>query len=141
MTGKGTRKSVKTGYSSDRLDRAREFRTAAHLVMDYAPPEQAGNAVILNVVEAAIAYADTLSAAFAGQINRQDHAAAAKTLRSSLGNLLPRDQENALRKILGYKDSAAYGAKSLRRSEAESLIGMLDHFADWAEETLADRKS
>lgn len=97
MTGKGTRKSVDTGYSSDRLERAKEFRATAHLVMNYAPPDQAGNAVILNVVEAAIAYADTLS--------------------------------------------AAYGAKSLRRSEAESLIGTLDRFADWAEEILADRKS
>ncbi|MER8454091.1 hypothetical protein NKG60_29760 [Mesorhizobium sp. M1428] len=65
-----------------------------------------------QIVNAAIAYADALTARFAGKINRADHAAVVKTMRDALGNRLPAGQASRLRSILDEKDEAQYAIRA-----------------------------
>ncbi len=140
MTAKGSRKKVDAEFGAGRLEAAKAHRVLAEQGLLLLPETQWGNAVISNIVLSAIAYADALTANFAGEANRQDHAAATKTLRNALGNMLPRGQENALRRILDNKDSAHYGAKQRSLSEAQHLMDLLASFGDWAEEIIKARR-
>lgn len=139
MTAKGSRKKVDAAFGAGRLESAKAHRALAEQAMGSLQDVQWGNAVISNIVLSAIAYTDALTANFAGEINQQDHAAAGKTLRNALGNMLPREQENALRRILDNKDSAHYGAKPRRLSEAWHLMELLHSFGDWAEDIIRTR--
>ncbi|MER9543853.1 hypothetical protein NKI72_17460 [Mesorhizobium sp. M0437] len=89
-----------------------------------------------QIVNAAIAYADALTARFAGTINRADNAAVVKTMRDALGNRLPAAQASRLRSILHEKDEAQYGIRAKSLPEAESLLDKLEKFAEWAEKEL-----
>jgi hypothetical protein len=102
-----------------------------------AEPHANANPITLQVVTAAIAYADALTARFGGTINRKDHAAAPRTLRAVLGNRLPRVQERRLARIIEHKDEAQYGARTGRLGEAAALLAELEDFAAWAEATIA----
>lgn len=139
MTTKGSRRKVDAVFGAGRLEAAKAHRALAAQALASLQDGQWGNAVISNIVLSAIGYTDALTANFAGEINQQDHAAAGKTLRNALGNMLPREQENVLRRILDNKDSAHYGAKQYRRSEAQHLMEMLNSFGDWAEDIIRTR--
>ena len=62
--------------------------------MQHAPrrpwPRRVANAnpIVSQIVNAAIAYTDVLTATFAGKVNQQDHSAARKALRAALRNRL-----------------------------------------------------
>jgi hypothetical protein len=81
-----------------------------------------------QIVNAAIASTDARTAT-TGRANRQDHAAAVKTLRDTLGNRLPNAQETDLRRILSEKDDVQYGKRGRSKADAEALLARLDEFA------------
>ncbi|MER9648592.1 hypothetical protein [Mesorhizobium sp. M0199] len=60
---------------------ARSYLKAARLEVAMSGTGDIGNPAMSQIVNAAIAYADALTARFAGKINRADHAAVVKTMR------------------------------------------------------------
>ena len=121
MTGKSPRKSVDASYWQGRLRAARAYLQAARQAVVLAEPEQNANPIISQIVLAAIAYGDSLTAMRAQVINQQDHAAAPRLLRDVLRNPLPEAQERRYRRILSVKDEAQYGARMAITDEASRL--------------------
>ena len=136
MTGKSPRKRVEVLYWQGRLRVAQAYLAAARQAVLLAEPPQAGNPIISQIVLAAIAYGDCLTAKRAQVINQQDHAQAPRLLRDVLQNTLPEAQEKRYRRILGFKDDVQYGTKTASLEEAARLLGDLESFALWAEELL-----
>jgi hypothetical protein len=62
-------------------------------------------------------------------VNREDHIAAVKLLRYSLGKALPDGQERRLARLLGRKDEVTYGSRPGRADDAEQMIVQLDEYA------------
>ena len=136
MTRKGTAKGVDASFTDGRLRIARAFLKAARTEAAMIEDGDVGNPIISQIVHAAIAFTDALTARYAGRANQQDHAAAVKALRDALGNRLPVAQETRLRRILGEKDEVQYGARVKTAVEAGRLLAQLEAFADWAEAEL-----
>lgn len=136
MTGKSPRKAVDALFWQGRLGAAKAFLSAAQQGMALAEPGQNANPIISQMVLAAIAYGDSLTAKRAQVINQQDHAAAPRLLRDVLRNTLPEAQERRYRRILGVKDEAQYGARRASPEEAQRLLTELEAFARWAEDLL-----
>ena len=136
MTGKSPRKRVDASYWQGRLRTAKAYLAAAQQAMELAEPVHNANPIISQMVLAAIAYGDSLTARRAQVINQQDHAAAPRLLRDVLQNTLPDAQERRYRRILGYKDEVQYGTKSASVEEARRLLESLETFAQWAEDVL-----
>jgi hypothetical protein len=95
-----------------------------------------GNPVMSQIVNAAIAFTDALTAKYIGRVNQQNHTAAVEALRDALGNRLPVAQETRLRRILGEKDEVQYGTRTKTKVEADRLLAHLESFAAWAEAKL-----
>lgn len=136
MTGKSPRKQVDAFYWQGRWRAARAYLDAAQQALLLAQPEQNGNPIISQIVLAAIAYGDSLTAKRARVINQQDHAAAPRLLREVLRNALPDAQERRYRRVLGFKDEVQYGARAASVDEAGRLLADLEAFARWAEDQL-----
>jgi hypothetical protein len=139
MTRTGPARPADEEFVSGRLENARAFRAAAHAAATLAEPGDNANPLVSHIVNAAIAYADALTASYRGRVNQKDHSAARKALRDALGNRLPRSQESRLVRILGEKDAAQYGARRGRMATATKLLEELDEFAAWAEGELSRR--
>jgi hypothetical protein len=133
MTRKGPSKAVDRTFGDGRLQMAKAFLKAARNEAELAGDGDIANPIIVQVVNAAIAYTDALTARFSGRVNQQDHAAAVKALRAALGKRFPDEQERRLARILGEKDAAQYGARMKRKPEAARLLADLEKFAAWAE--------
>ena len=73
MTRKGPAKPVDPTYGSRRLDMAKAFLKAARDEAALADEGAVANPIVTQVVNAAIAYADAVTAARAGRVNQQDH--------------------------------------------------------------------
>ncbi len=136
MTGKSPRKRVAALYWQGRLRVAKACVESAQQAVLLAEPAQNGNPIISQIVLAAIAYGDCLTAKRALVINQQDHAAAPRLLRDVLKNTLPDLQERRYRRILGFKDEAQYGVRIASVEEASRLLAELESFALWAEDLL-----
>jgi hypothetical protein len=119
------------------LDIARAFLKAARDAAALADESTIGNPIVSQIVNAAIAYADAITAKRSGRVNQQDHAGIHKVLRDALGERLPEPQARRLRRILDAKDPAQYSARLLRKDDAERLLDELEAFASWAETELA----
>ena len=132
MTRTGSAKPANERFGESRLAIAMAYLKAAQDEVALADADDIGNPIISQVVHAAIAYTDALTAKFAGRANQQDHGAAVKILRDALGNRLPAAQENRLRRILREKDAAQYGARLKTKADAERLLSQLVEFAKWA---------
>ncbi len=133
MTRKGRAKSVDAAFGADRLKLARAYLKAARNEVLLVEPGDIGNPVMSQIVTAAIAFTDALTATYAGRANQQDHAAAVKALRDALGNRLPTAQETNLSRILGEKDEVQYGTRPRSTADAQSLLARFEEFASWAE--------
>jgi hypothetical protein len=133
MTRKGSSKPVDKAFGDGRLQMAKAFLKAAQNEAELADATDIANPIIVQIVNAAIAYSDALTAKFSGRINQQDHAAAVKTLRAALGKRFPAEQERRLARILSEKDAAQYGVHMKRMAEATRLLADLEKFAAWAE--------
>jgi hypothetical protein len=136
MTRKGPAKAVEKGFGDGRLRIARSYLKAARMEVAMAEKGDIGNPAMSQIVNAAIAYADALTARFAGKINRADHAAVARTLRDALGNRFPDTQASRLRSILDLKDEAQYGIRATSLRDAGTLLDKLEKFVQWAETEL-----
>jgi hypothetical protein len=136
MTGKSPRKKVDVLYWQGRLRVAQAYLEAAQQAHLLAEVGQNCNPVISQIVLAAIAFGDSLTAKRAQVINQQDHAQASRLLRDVLGNLLPDGQERRYRRILSFKDEVQYGTRQATRDEAGRLLADLEELARWAQELL-----
>ena len=137
MTRTGSGKTADKSFGEGRLQLARAYLRAAQDEADLAGEGAIGNPVISQIVQAAIAYTDALTAEFVGRVNQQDHGGAVKMLRAALGNRLPRAQETRLRRILTEKDAAQYGARLKTLTDAQRLLAQMVEFATWAESELS----
>ena len=133
MTRKGPSKTADKAFGDGSLEIAKAFLKAAQNETELADDGDVGNPIISQIVNAAIAYADALTAKFAGRVDQQDHSATVKALRAALGKRFPDEQERRLARILSEKDAAQYGARIERKSEAVRLLADLEKFAAWAE--------
>jgi hypothetical protein len=139
MTRKGSTKRVDGAYAFGRLRKAIAFHEVAQLAVENMARVRDPDVVASNVILAAIAYADAITAAYGGLVNQRDHAAAVKLLRDMLGKALPDAQERRLARLLGRKDEVSYGSRIGRPEEAGQTIEHLDAFAIWARATLMAR--
>lgn len=136
MTRTGSKKTVSPEYWRGRRDSARAFRKAAEDAIALAETGADANPAISQIVLAAIAYVDCLTAKRANLINQQDHSAATKLLRDVLGAALPAAQENRLRRIVGNKDASQYGARPATMLQAQRLLEDLTELANWVDDQL-----
>jgi hypothetical protein len=109
MTRTGSTKRVDASYTRGRLYNARSYLQSARDAFDLASESSNTNPVMSQIVNAAIAYTDALTAKRKALVNQKDHAAALKLLRDAFGNDLPAIQERQLRRILSSKDIIQYG--------------------------------
>lgn len=133
MTRTSSKKSVGPEFWVGRLAAARSFKRAAEDAIVLAEPSTDANPIISQIVLAAIAYLDCITAKRANIINQQDHMAASKLLRDVLGAALPAAQENRFRRIVGNKDASQYGARAASMSQAQRLLNDLVEFANWVD--------
>ncbi|KQW31212.1 hypothetical protein ASE36_02755 [Rhizobium sp. Root274] len=136
MVRTGPSKKKDAAYVSARVKIARGFLKEARNSAALADPGDFGNATMSTIIHCAIAYADSLTAKFKGEINQGDHQSVIKLLRASLGRELPDKQEANLRGLLEQKDEVQYGARLMSRAEADRSLERLEQFAAWAEELL-----
>lgn len=136
MTRRSPRKRVDAFFWQGRLRAARAYLESAQQALLLAEPAQNCNPIISQVVLAAIAFGDSLTAKRALVINQQDHAAAPLLLRDVLKETLPDAQERQYRRILGLKDEVQYGARASTVEEASRLLADLEAFALWADDHL-----
>ncbi|ANY79508.1 hypothetical protein BB934_15810 [Microvirga ossetica] len=136
MTRKGASKPITASFGEGRLRLARAYLKAARTEATVAEVGDPGNPVMSQIVNAAIAFTDALTARYSGRTNQQDHAAAVKALRDALGNRFPSAQETRLRRILGEKNEVQYGARLKTKAEADHFLTQLEEFAAWAEAEL-----
>lgn len=136
MTRTGSTKKVDRAYANARLANARAFLQAARDGLDLAGPGSNANPVMSQIVNAAIAYTDALTARRKSMVNQQDHASAVKLLREAFGRDLPAAQERQLRRIIDDKDEVQYGVSIGRYAEAKKMMEDIEAFAAWAESQL-----
>lgn len=132
MTNQGPRRAVEHGYWTGRLMAAREFQFSATSLIELEGTSSYNGAVTL-IINAAIAYADALTAKRKGVVNKQDHQTAPRLLREVCGNELPDKHEKFFKKLLARKDEVSYGARSTPLDEARRLLQELADFGAWAE--------
>jgi flagellar biosynthesis/type III secretory pathway protein FliH len=135
MTRTGPSKKVGDDFAAGRLDNARAYLQAARDALELAHESANANPIMSQIVNAAIAYADALTAKRKAQINQRDHRGAAKLLRDVLGKELPDAQEKRLSRIVEIKEDVQYGATRGRVQDARKMMGDLEKFAAWVEQT------
>lgn len=136
MTRQAPRKKVPPDLWEARRRAGRDFLKAAQDGLAIGDPGDSGAPVMSNVILAAIAYADALTAKRANVVNSEDHSAAPRLLRDVLRHALPAPQEKRFADTLKNKSVIQYGAKSFSRAEAENFLLNFENFAAWAEEQL-----
>lgn len=136
MTRKSPRKPVEAHFWEGRLRQARAFLESAREAVLLAGPDQNCSPAASQVVLAAIAFGDALTARRAQIVNQQDHAAAPRLLREVLRDALPAAQERRYRRILGLKDEVHYGTRRVSLDEARRLLTDLEEFARWIDDSL-----
>jgi len=135
MTSQGARRPANEGEWSGRLTQGREFHKSQRPA-GFWRNTQSYNGAITLMVNAAIAYADAVTAKRKGVVNKQDHQTAPRLLREALGSALPDKHERFFRRLLGRKDEVNYGARGTTHAEAGRLLAELDEFAAWIEGAL-----
>lgn len=136
MTRIGARKKVDSGYWSARLRFARGYHQSARDKLTLADEGADCAPVQSDAILAMIAYAHAVTARKAGIVNQRDHAGVTRLLRDVLGNALPAEQEQRLRRLVGQKDDVQYGVHAVRYEAASRAVEDLDRFASWVEESL-----
>lgn len=136
MTRQAPRKKVPPDFWESRRRAGRDFLKAAQDGLAIADSGDSGAPVMSNVILAAIAYADALTAKRANVVNSADHNAAPRLLRDVLKDALPAIQEKRFVDTLRNKSVIQYGAKSFSRAEAGKFLLNFENFAAWAEEQL-----
>jgi len=107
------------------------------MLFELHEPGRNTNPIMVQVVEATIAYVDAVTARRDSRVNQQDHQALGGLLRAILGNRLPNQQLANLKTILDEKDAVSCGARPGSAVQARRMLERLDAFAAWVEEELA----
>lgn len=136
MVRTSTKKKVDEDFWRGRHNSARSYRKFAEDGFALADEGDNLNPVVSQVVLAAIAYADTLTAKRHQVVNQQDHQAAPNLLREVMGNAMPEAHLKQYTRILANKDSAQYGARQIRREKVVELMQDLKGFGNWVESQL-----
>jgi len=136
MTRTGPAKPVDRIFAAGRLANARSYLQAARDGFALTGEGSNTNPVLSQIINAAVAYTDALTASRKSVVNQQDHGAAVKLLRDVFGRDLPTAQERQLRRILEDKDEVQYGASIGRFTEAAERLADLEAYAAWAERQL-----
>lgn len=139
MPKPGQTKKVDGVHWVGRLRKARKFLAIARNELDLADRADDAGPIMSNMILAAVAYADTLTAAVGGVVNQGEHDTVINTLRTVLGKDLPKAQETHLRMLLARKDQVQYGASFDPVIDAQKLAEHANAFAAWAELELARR--
>lgn len=139
MTRNGPSRKVDKDYARGRLKNARAYLQAARDGIALLEEGANANPVMSQIVTAAVAFADTLTAERLNAVNQQNHAAVIKLLRDAYGRELPDSQARQLRQILRDKDEIQYGISFGTHADAEKMMQNLEAFATWAEEQLIGR--
>ncbi len=137
MTRRGPQKRVDEDFWKGRLRKARNFKDAAHKLEALAHSADDADPLVSEILLAAIAYADALTARSGGTVNRKGHQAIGQSLRTALGNRPPREELKRLTDIVREKDAAEYSAHVGDLEAARRLLVKLDLFGAWAEQELA----
>jgi len=95
-----------------------------------------GNAIALLAIHAALSHTDALTVRYGETKSAGEHIRAAETLRSVLGTRLPNERQQALRRILGEKDSVAYQGTYYPLAEGRKLLRAAEGYCGWAAEYL-----
>jgi hypothetical protein len=74
VTRTGPSRPGDASFAAGRLESARAFHDAARDVAALAGEGANANPIVSQLVNAAIAYADALTATFSGRVNQRDHA-------------------------------------------------------------------
>ena len=82
----GPTKPVERDEWEGRLWNARDFKRDAENLIELRDDDENANGVITHVVNAAIAYADALTAKYGGYFNQQDHRAVRAAVERALGD-------------------------------------------------------
>ena len=133
---RGPSKTADSEDAQARLRAARDFHRDAQELHELRVAQDNANGTITLIINAAIAYADALTAHFGGFINQQDHRAVIKAIQSALGRRAEPTQLERLRRIIDEKDAAAYGIRRFTHQRASDMLGQLDRFAQWVEQEL-----
>jgi hypothetical protein len=136
MTNKSARKQVDSEFWRGRLESAEAYLAAAEQLLTLAAEGQNCNPIASHIALSAVAFCDALTARHAGAINQQDHATAPKLLRDVMREKLPDVQERRLKRMLGRKDEAQYGARRTTLAEAQLQFEELQEFATWSRDEL-----
>ena len=139
MTKEGPAKKVDGTFWRGRLERARSFHAAARTVMELADRSKDAGAAESNMILAAVAYADALTAAIDGVVNQKSHQGVIKAVRAALNEGFPRAQETHLVALITKKDEVQYGARYVRHTDAEAMAEHLNAFAEFVETELNRR--
>lgn len=139
MTREGPTRKVERAFGVGRLENAKAYLEAAESLLALADPGTNANPILSHIVNSAIGFADAVCSLYGGRVNQEDHEAAAKTLRSVLGNQLPAVQLKRLQRILAQKEPVQYGARRATLEAAQQRMEDLRAFADWAIGMVAQR--
>lgn len=135
MNRLGPSKVVSDDYWEGRLRNAESFHEAARALLTLREGQNA-NPVIVQIVDAAIAYGDAVTARRGNRVNQENHQALPALLRAVVGNRITTAQLGDLQAIVRAKDAASYGVRPGSYQEAERLLERLDAFAAWAQAEL-----
>ena len=137
MVSRASWKKVPRDQWKGRLDHARAFLRAAQDLLALADDSRSSNPVIVQAIDAAIAYGDAVAIRFGGIQNTADHNNLGRTLKHAVGARFTGSQEQRLGQILSEKDEAAYGHHAATEAEARAVVKLAERFALWAEAELA----
>lgn len=137
MVRRGTWKTVSQAEWKGRLENARAFLQAGRDLLEMAEESSIGNPIITQAIDSAIAFGDAVSIKFGGVQNSVDHKGLTRTIKAAIGARFPREQEQRLGRLLGWKDDAHYGHRAAGVDEARSVVQQAERFAEWAEAELA----
>lgn len=137
MVSRGTWKAVSESEWRGRLDNARAFLQAGRDLLEMAEGTSIGNPIMTQAIGSAIAFADAVTIKFGRIQNAVDHKGLSKTLKTAIGARFPKEQDQRLGRLLGWKDDAHYGHRAASVEEARSVVQQAERFAEWAEAELA----
>ena len=140
MTRRGPASPASHGDAPLRLKKAEAYLQAARDGLALLETEEVADPVVSNIVNSAIGFADAVTATIGGVINRQDHKAVVKLLRSLLNDRFAKGEAARLTRILDRKEAAQYGTTFVRPAEAARLLVDLEKFAEWARRTISERR-
>ena len=135
MTRKGASKPITASFGEGRLRLARAYLKAARTEATVAEVGAPGNPVMSQIVNAAIAFTDALTARCRGAPTSRTMPRGLRRSGMRSATVFPRRRKPGFA-FLGEKNEVQYGARLKTKAEADHLLTQLEEFAAWAEAEL-----